>query len=291
MSEALHLDHVGHIVADLAAAAALYGRLGFDLLPVSHHRTPGPDGRMVPGGTANQCAMLGQGYLELLTVTDRGAPTYSARENGIFLDRFEGLHLLAMGTRDAAVTRARLASAGVAFSARELGRTVDGSDGPAEARFRLTPVDPLTDANQTFFFIEHMTRPLVWPAGSTVHRNGARRLRELVLVSDEPAELAGRLDRALGRGPSRAGSVLAWELADSRVVVAAPRDAEAYFGAPLARREGAHAAGLAVEVTDIGAAERLLAANAVPFLRHAGRLTVPQAHCLGAAIQFCGAPA
>ncbi|MCC6304626.1 MAG: VOC family protein [Rhodobacteraceae bacterium] len=288
MTERLHLDHVGHVVADLAAAARLYGRLGFALMPVSHHRTPGPDGGMVPGGTANQCAMLGQGYLELLAITDRTAPTFSARENAAFLDRFEGLHLLAIGTLDAAATRARLVAAGVAFSARDLGRMVEGPEGPAEARFRLTPVEPLSDANQTFFFIEHLTRQRVWPAGSTRHPNGARGLRELVMVAADPAPLALRLDRALGRGARQAGGAWIWELSASRLVVATPEGADARLGAPVARRDGAHAAGLAVEVDDLGAVERLLQRNAVPFRRHEGRLTVAPADGLGTAIQFCG---
>lgn len=289
MSEALHLDHTGHIVADLAAAAQLYARLGFDLQPVSHHQTPGPDGAMVPGGTSNQCAMLEQGYLELLTVADRSAPSYSARENAAFLDRFEGLHLLAMGTRDATATRARLTAAGVAFAPRDLGRMVDSPSGRQEARFRLMPVDGLTDANQVFFFIEHATRDLVWAPGSTIHRNGAKRLRELVMVAGEPARMADRLDRAFGRTAVREGDALSWQLDRSRLIVTTPEGAQAHFGVPVARRDGAHAAGQAVEVADLGAAGRLLAANGVPFTRHRGRITVAPADCLGVALQFCGA--
>lgn len=289
MSEALHLDHTGHIVTDLAAGSRLYRRLGFDLLPVSHHQTPGPDGRMVPGGTSNQCAMLEQGYLELLTVTDRTAPSYSARENAAFLDRFEGLHLLAMGTRDAAATRARLTQAGVSFAPRDLGRMVDSPSGRQEARFRLMPVDDLTDANQVFFFIEHATRELVWAPGSTIHRNGAKRLRELVMVTDDPASLSGRLDRAFGRAAERVGDTLVWQLERSRLIVATPPAAQAHFGVPVARRDGAYAAGQTIEVADLAATEKLLAANAVPFIRHRGRLTVAPADCLGVALQFCGA--
>lgn len=289
MSEALHLDHTGHIVADLAAAARLYARLGFDLQPVSHHQTPGPDGRMVPGGTSNQCAMLEQGYLELLTVTDRAAPSYSARENAAFLDRFEGLHLLAMGTRDAAATRARLTQAGVAFATRDLGRMVDSPSGRQEARFHLMPVDGLTDANSVFFFIEHATRDLVWAPGSTIHRNGAKRLRELVMVVGDPASLAGRMDRAFGRKAARDGDTLSWELDRSRLLVSTADGAAKHFGVPVAHRDGAYAAGQTIEVKDLAAAERLLAANGVPFIRYRGRLTIAPAGCLGVALQFCGA--
>jgi hypothetical protein len=287
VSERLHLDHTGHIVADLAAAARLYGRLGFDLQPVSHHQTPGPDGKMVSGGTSNQCAMLEQGYLELLTVTDRNAPSYSARENAAFLDRFEGLHLLAMGTRDAAATRARLAQAGVAFEARDLGRMVDGPSGRGEARFRLMPVGDLTDANSVFFFIEHATRELVWSPGSTRHRNGAKRLRELVLVADVPAPVAARIDRAFGMAGQAAGAMLEWRLERSRLLLATPAAAQEHLGTTLSRRDGVHAAGQVIEVADLAAAEQLLAENKVRFTHHAGRLTVAQADCLGVALQFC----
>lgn len=288
MSEALQLDHVGHVVADLPAASALYARLGFDLMPVSHHQTPGPDGRMVPAGTANQCAMLEQGYLELLMVTNRDAPSYSARENAGFLDRFEGLHLLAMGTLDAEATRARLTQAGMAFAPRQLGRMVDSPSGPAEAQFRLTPVNELTDGNSVFFFIEHATRELVWQPGLTRHPNGAKRLSELLIVADDPGAVAGRLDRAFGRAAKSAGDTLVWELERSCLLLATPQAAEARLGTPVARRNGANAAAFAVEVADLAAAGRQLAESGVRFVEHGGRLTVSQADCLGTAIQFCG---
>src|SRR5690349_20670454 len=60
------LDHIGIAVPDLAAAAASYQRLGFQLTPLQQQSGPlEPGGPVVRWGSANRCAMLEQGYLEL----------------------------------------------------------------------------------------------------------------------------------------------------------------------------------------------------------------------------------
>ena len=289
MGEALHLDHTGHIVHDLAAAAALYRRLGFSLQPVSHHQTPGADGRMVPAGTANQCAMLGRGYLEIMGVTDRHADSYSAREAAGFLDAFEGLHLLAIGTADREATRARLAQMQVDHVTRDLGRMVDTDQGPAEARFRLLPVTGLSDASRSFFFIEHVTRDLVWPPGSTGHENGARALTELVIVAADPAALVPVLDPVLATAGRRAGDEITWQLDHSALVVTTAAGASSRFGVTIAVRDMIHAAGQVVEVADLAASAALLQRNGVPFRHHHGRLTVAPEDGMGVALQFAQA--
>lgn len=289
MNETLHLDHTGHIVHDLAAAAETYRRLGFSLQPVSHHQTPGRDGRMVPAGTANQCAMLARGYLEIMGVTDRKADSYSAREAGGFLDTFEGLHLLAIGTADRDATRARLQRNGTACATRDLARMVDTGAGPAEARFRLLTVAPLSDASRSFFFIEHATRDLVWPPGSTSHPNGAQGLAELVIVAAEPAALVPVLDVVLAVAGQPEGEGFFWQLHHSRLIVTTAAGAGRRFGTAIAGRNLTHAAGQVIEVADPDATAALLQRNHVPFRHHLGRLTVAPADCMGVALQFAPA--
>ena len=106
----LSLDHVGIAVADLDKAAAQFQRLGFQLTPRGYHTLPPPS----PGaprplvGTGNNCAMLRRGYLELIGVTD---PVYQGRLRAD-IARYEGLHVIAFGSEDAAATAGALRQAG-----------------------------------------------------------------------------------------------------------------------------------------------------------------------------------
>lgn len=110
---ALGLDHVGALVRDLSAGAARCYKLGFTLSPESRQRgkTPGRDDDS-PWATANQCAILRQGYLELIGVVDL-QEKYNPWTK--FLDRFEGLHLCALRTLSADVTYDALAARTGAF--------------------------------------------------------------------------------------------------------------------------------------------------------------------------------
>ena len=107
----LSLDHVGIAVADLDKSAAQFQRLGFQLTPRGYHTLPPPS----PGaprplvGTGNNCAMLRRGYLELIGVTD---PVYQGRLRAD-IARYEGLHVIAFGSEDAAATAGALRKAGL----------------------------------------------------------------------------------------------------------------------------------------------------------------------------------
>src|SRR5690606_18193309 len=94
--------------ADLDLAASQMRALGFNLQPRSLHTVPNEDGSLRLAGTANQCAMLTRGYLEIVSVTDPTAISFSNTEIGGFLTRFQGLHLLAIGTDDAGNVETRL---------------------------------------------------------------------------------------------------------------------------------------------------------------------------------------
>src|ERR1700677_872182 len=100
MSEAVALDHVGVVGHDLAALAAQYERLGFALTP-----------RALAGGgrIANRCAMLRQGYLELMALAPGGSSATLTR----VLARHAGAHIIALAIQDTAATIARLRLAGI----------------------------------------------------------------------------------------------------------------------------------------------------------------------------------
>ena len=65
---AVFLDHVAHFVPEMDAAATALERCGFRLTPFTV-QTNRVNEEAVPAGTGNRCAMLRQGYLEILTAT------------------------------------------------------------------------------------------------------------------------------------------------------------------------------------------------------------------------------
>ena len=62
------LDHMAHFVPAMEPAAAVLERCGFRLTPFTV-QTNREGGVTVPSGTGNRCAMLRNGYLELLAAT------------------------------------------------------------------------------------------------------------------------------------------------------------------------------------------------------------------------------
>ena len=190
------LDHVGVCSARPEALWAAYERLGFLLTPVARQsgpRAPGlPPERL---GTGNRCAMLRQGYLELLGLVEPGL-----FDNGLsrLLARYEGLHILAFGVPDAAAELPRLHRAGFDIPAPvPLQRPLDDAapDGPLARFSRL----PLPDAPEgRLQLIQHHTPELLWQEKWLSHPNRAVALEEAILAVDAPAETAARLSRLTG---------------------------------------------------------------------------------------------
>ena len=124
MSAAFELDHVGVGARELAPLAAAYQRLGFTLTPVARHRGK---------ATGNHCIMLQHGYLELIALLDPAIPDRLQQQ----LERYAGLHIIALGIVDSAATLERLRQSGLDVpGVAPLERPVDDADpdGP-QARF------------------------------------------------------------------------------------------------------------------------------------------------------------
>src|SRR5438105_1674821 len=105
---AVFLDHVAHFVPAMDAAAQALERCGFRLTPFTA-QTNREEGETIPAGTANRCAMLQRGYVEILIAT---VDTPLARQLTGRLARHVGVHLAAFSTPDAAGEHDRLAAAG-----------------------------------------------------------------------------------------------------------------------------------------------------------------------------------
>lgn len=193
---AISLDHVGLCTDAPRALWDRYERLGFTLTPVA--RQSGPRGPGAPPerlATGNRCAMLRQGYVELLGIIDP-----ALFDNGLsrFIARYRGLHILAFGIEDAEAELPRLRRAGFDIpGVAPLQRPVDDSapEGPL-ARFSRLPMPDAPEGRLQL--IQHHTPELIWQERWMDHANRAVALEAAILVVEDPAESGARLSRLTG---------------------------------------------------------------------------------------------
>ena len=191
------LDHVGIAGHDLAALAASYEKLGFQLTPLARHsgkRTP--DGPVVPFGTGNRCIMLREGYLELIAIVDPGAFSNTLDR---FLARYAGIHIIALDVKDAEANLPRLRKAGFEIPGiAYLERPVDDAD-PSGPRARFARL-PLPDAPEgRIQLIQHLTREAIWQERFLTHPNNVVALEDVVVAVQEPSDAAARFSRLAGQ--------------------------------------------------------------------------------------------
>jgi hypothetical protein len=184
VSAATGLDHVAVVVHDLETARAAWIGLGFALTPTALHT----DGAGAPTGTANACAMLRGGYVELLAVVDSRRPS---RTVAGFLARYEGVHIVSLSVDDAQAAQARLRRAGLEAELTATARDTD----QGIARFERLP---LTSAMPRLQLVRHLTPELVWRPAQMVHANHAARLEEVVVAADPPADFAALVSHLAG---------------------------------------------------------------------------------------------
>jgi hypothetical protein len=185
MSE-VALDHVGVVARDLAALAEQYERLGFTLTPLA---------RRTDGRIGNRCAMLSQGYIELLAVVD---PNASSATLDRFLARYAGVHILAFAIEDERAVLARLQRAGIdAPAVAPIERAIDDTN-PAGPRARFALIQLPDQPEGRINLVRHLTREALWQERFLRHPNSAAGLAEVVIVVGEPAEAAARFSRLVG---------------------------------------------------------------------------------------------
>jgi hypothetical protein len=204
------LDHVGHFVADPAAAAEALARAGFMATPLSVQVNPDPAGgppRLT--GAGNVCAMLRAGYLEVLYKT---ADTPLGAELDAARARYDGLHLVAFAVADAETQHARLAGAGFAMQPLvRMQRPVETATGPGTAAFEVVRVKPGEMVEGRVQMLLHRTEDTVWQPRWLDHPNGATGLMGLTIVVADLGEAARRFERFTGRRakPGDGGATIA----------------------------------------------------------------------------------
>lgn len=197
------LDHIGWMVPDMAAASAALERLGLLLTPYSEHANLDPaTGALVPTGTANRLAMLPTGYLEILTPVAGIASPLADHVRGC-IARYTGVHLVAFSVADAASETSAITGRGFTMqSPAHLRRTIEGADGRAvEVAFTVARPAFEQFPEGRVQVLSHHTPEHMWQERYLPRETALTALAGVTYAVDDPAAVAERFARFLGRPP------------------------------------------------------------------------------------------
>lgn len=185
------IDHPVITIRDLEKARDQFRKLGFAPNPVGFH----------PWGTTLSLLMFKDNFIELISVNDPskfgtnsvGGFCYG-RNVGKFLDRVEGLGLVALHSKDGkgdhqSLVNKGLVSQGQIDFRRDM-KKPDGTPDVAIVSLGLFLNDQQRDVSN---FICHQHRPeLIWVPAWQNHPNGVDAVTAVTYVAERPLELAER---------------------------------------------------------------------------------------------------
>ena len=279
LKNVIGIDHAVVMVKDLDQAAENYKRLGFTVSPRGTHSAH--------MGSGNYTIMFDPDYMELLgvlTPTEHNAPARA------FLERSgEGIERIAFTAVDSADGAEEIRARGyVPIGPTDFERPVTMPNGTVSAaRFR-TFQWPTAEApgGVRIFACQHKTRETVWIPELMKHANGAKRLKQVLIVTPDPAQDAAHLSRMIDRdGKAEAdGAVTVPSGGDRADFVFLNREqlGKRYPGVSLAGLPERGGAGLVI-AADLAAAEKALGTTGV---RSANGVVVPPASGNGTLLAF-----
>ena len=196
LKNVIGIDHAVVMVKDLDAAAENYRRLGFTVSPRGTHSPH--------MGSGNYTIMFDPDYMELLgvlTPTEHNAPARA------FLDkRGEGIERIAFTAVDSAAGAEEIRARGFEpVGPVDFERPVSLPDGTqSAAKFRVFQW-PVAEApgGVRIFACQHKTRETVWIPELMRHANAAKRLKQVLIASPDPADEAAHLSRLIDREPRK----------------------------------------------------------------------------------------
>jgi hypothetical protein len=256
LKNVIGIDHAVVMVKNLDGAAENWKRLGFTVSPRGTHS--------VHMGTGNYTIMLDPDYIELLGVL---APTEHNAPARAFLEKREGIERVAFTAVDSAAGAEEIRARGFSpIGPTDFERPVIMPNGTLSAAKFRTFQWPVAEApgGMRIFACQHKTRETVWIPALMKHANGARRLRQVLLVAPEPANEAAHLGRMTDReSRTEADGAIAVPSGSDRadfVFLTTAQLAKRYPGVPLTGLPERGAAGLVI-AADPAQAEKALGAT------------------------------
>ncbi len=269
-------DHVLLAVTDLAAAEQQFQRLGFTLCP---------RGRHIGWGTGNACAMLADGYIELL-----GSINPIEFDNGLgaFLaNHGEGLMGVSLDPGPTGLEGVAPFWPG-SGPTKPLSRLLDLPGGTVQPHFRLLPLPAEALGPVPAFFCEHLTPDLLRQPSWLNHPNGALGLDSITWLVEDVLPLAQYFQRLLGPDAVFTGiGRVDIQLGRHRLHLLDPmRAGRRYRNVPLpAAPKGLV---LTLRVADLDqAAQCALQAGITPVPAAGRRVVLPPQQACGVIVEYC----
>ncbi|MFG3592051.1 VOC family protein [Bradyrhizobium sp. RDI18] len=273
------IDHAVVMVKDLDKAAENYKRLGFTVSPRGTHSAH--------MGSGNYTIMFDPDYMELLgvlTPTEHNAPARTYLEkNG------EGIERIAFTAVDSAEGAEEIRARGYPpIGPTDFERPVTMPDGTISAAKFRTFQWPTAEApgGVRMFACQHKTRETVWIPELMKHANGAKRLKQVLIVTPEPADdaaqLASMIDREAMVEPDGVIAVPSGGDRADFIFLTKTQLGTRYPDVPLAGLPERGGAGLVI-AADLAAAEKALGPVGV---KSADGVVVPPAEGNGTMLVF-----
>jgi hypothetical protein len=260
LKNVIGIDHAVIMVKNLDKAAENWKRLGFTVSPRGTHSPQ--------MGSGNYTIMLDPDYIELLgvlTETEHNAPARAFLER-----RGEGIERIAFTAVDSAAGAEEIRARGYApIGPTDFERPVTMPDGSLSAAKFRTFQWPTAEApgGVRIFACQHKTRETVWIPELMKHVNGTTRLKQVVIVSPEPAKDAAHLARMIDREvrPEQNGAVAVPSGSDRADFIFLTKDqlSRRYPEVSLAGLPECGGAGLVLATSDLAAADKAVGSSGV----------------------------
>jgi hypothetical protein len=195
LREMTELDHLGFAVRQIEPLLALFRRLGFAPTQPRELKRLNDRGQLEALGQISAHLVFEDTYIELSGVPDPAAGNHLER----FLDRYEGLHILALRGADLDQARRRCLAAGLNPTDVQLaGRRIEYGNRHGEARFRwwMLPADDMPDG--LVCHVDNLTPELVYQAAVQRHPNGALAISAVIVNTPDVPFATRRWQSALG---------------------------------------------------------------------------------------------
>jgi hypothetical protein len=283
------VNHVGVAVRDMAEACARYEALGFTLSPLSVHsgsKTPGAP--VEPMATGNRCAIFPHNYIEVLGIVNPGALDWSW---GDFIKRFQGAHIICFGCKDADVVNTRVSGNGIETSGViTLQRDIGTPEGTRTAIFDCVHFDRACTPEGLIQAARHRFPEYVHQQRYLAHRNGVTSLAEVILVVQNPEEIARRYEKLTGETAKKDDDRWTIDLAVvTRLVFLTPEAIAAAFPGTLFSPVPSIAA-IGFTVTDLQQTASILKQGGFTTTKIEKSIVVPAEEALGVVHYFYEQP-
>jgi hypothetical protein len=271
------LDHVVVMVDGIDAAEAAYRKLGFQVQPRGFHRKL---------GTANQLMIFDTDYFEILGIVE---PTEFNAERREWIKGGGGLANVALATDGADIAYEAFKKAGLDPDAPlPFDRAVEVAGKTEHAAFRTIRIPKANMPVVGFFVCEHLTPQFVYRAEWAKHPNGARGIRGVTVIAEQPEKWISELEKYFGAGSvKREGQGLVVDTGTQPVRYLPRASYLARYPGIMPVRATDHPALLSLKVDSLSDCEALLKKNGVKVLKpDAARLLVPPSEAADLTLEF-----